>query len=82
LRAIAQGNPDAGDLLPRRMRALGLEPDELARTMPEVARDLERVCSHCASYGRCQRDLDHSSDGTGWKAYCPNAQTLEAIARR
>lgn len=79
LRAIAQGNPDAAELLPRRMSALDLNPEELARKMPEISRDLQRVCSSCESYGRCLRDLDRDPAGAVWAEYCPNAHALQEL---
>jgi len=79
LRAIADGNPDAAALLPRRMAALDLDPEELARSMPETSRDLQRVCSSCKSYGRCQRDLDRGPADAVWTYYCPNAPTLQEL---
>lgn len=79
LRAIVDGNPDAAELLLRRMSALDLDPEELARTMPEINRDLQRVCSSCESYGRCLRDLDRDPEGAVWAYYCPNAPTLQEL---
>jgi len=79
LRAISNGNPDAAELLPRRMAALDLDPDELARRMPKISRDLQRVCSSCESYGRCQRDLDYYPADAMWTYYCPNASTLQEL---
>jgi len=79
LRAIAQGNPDAAELLLRRMSALNLDPEALARRMPEISRDLQRVCSSCESYGRCLRDLDRDPEGAVWADYCPNAPTLQEL---
>ena len=79
LRAIVDGNPNAAELLPRRMSALDLDPEELAHRMPEISRDLQRVCSSCESYGRCLRDLDCDPDGAAWADYCPNAPTLQEL---
>lgn len=79
LRAITEGNPDAAELLPRRMAALDLDPEELARRMPEISRDLQRVCSSCESYGRCLRDLDSDPEAAVWEYYCPNAPTLQEL---
>lgn len=79
LRAIVCGNPDAAELLPRRMSALDLDPEELARRMPEISRDLQRVCSSCESYGRCLRDLDSDPQADVWEYYCPNAPTLQEL---
>ena len=79
LRAITQGNPDAAELLSRRMAVLDLDPEELAGSRPEISRDLQRVCSSCESYGRCLRDLDRDPDGAVWADYCPNAPTLQEL---
>lgn len=79
LRAITEGNPDAAELLPRRMKALDLDPEVLAGSMPEVSRDLQRVCSNCESYGRCLRDLDSDPEAAVWEKYCPNAPTLQEL---
>ena len=79
LHAITEGNPDAAELLPRRMSALDLDPEELARSMPEIGRDLQRVCSSCESYGRCLRDLDRNPEGAVWTDYCPNASMLQEL---
>ena len=77
--AIADGNPDAAELLPRRMAALDLDPEQVARRMPEINRDLQRVCSSCESYGRCLRDLDRDPEGAKWEGYCPNAPSLRDL---
>jgi hypothetical protein len=79
LRAIVDGNPDAAELLPRRMSALDLDPEEIASRMSEIGRDLQRVCSSCESYGRCLRDLDHDPEAAVWAKYCPNAPTLQEL---
>lgn len=79
LRAITEGNPDAAELLPRRMKALDLDPEEIVRSSPEISRDLQRVCSTCESYGRCLRDLDFDPEAELWERYCPNASTLQEL---
>jgi uncharacterized protein YjiS (DUF1127 family) len=76
LRQITEGNPRAGELLPQRMAALGIHADELARALPDVFRDMQRVCASCRKYGRCARDLDRGALGAEWLEYCPNAHTL------
>jgi len=79
LRQVTEGNPEAGELLPRRMAALGIDAREVARMLPEVLRDLQRVCASCEKYGRCVRDLDRGTLGAGWLGYCPNADTLRQL---
>lgn len=77
--ALARQGPDAGSLLPRRLAALGLDAEELARREPQVLRDLQRVCSLCESTGRCRRELNRDPDNPAWETYCPNVTTLRAL---
>ena len=79
LRQVTEGNPEADELLPRRIAALGIHADELARAQPDVFRDMQRVCASCQKYGRCVRDLDRGTLGAGWLDYCPNAGTLQQL---
>ena len=77
LRILAAKDKDAADLLARRMETLGLDP---ARVDPAVMRDLQRCCSKCKDKGRCVHELeDHPRDPL-WPKYCPNEQTLAALA--
>ena len=79
LRVLAGKWPSSADLLGRRLRQINLGPAETARIEPEVARDLQRVCSLCASRRRCSRDLACSTPSSAWQTYCPNATTLRSL---
>ena len=75
------------NLLERRMAALNLEPDELARSEPALLRDLQRLCTTCTSPRRCARDLaqelarDPAEPASrDWREYCPNATTLNMLS--
>jgi hypothetical protein len=63
-----------------RLSHAGLSEDELATTHADVLRDLRRVCGHCLWRTRCARDLKQERRATPSK-YCPNEQTLQALAR-
>jgi hypothetical protein len=86
LRALARRGPDEACLLPRRLTALGLDPDEIARLEPAVFRGLYWRCTMCESKGECAVDLagdvghpawpDRSD---AWRSYCPNAATFRAL---
>jgi hypothetical protein len=80
LRTLASFGPKAADLLLRRMAALDLDRNEVARTEPRTFQDLQRVCTMCESHGRCARDFVHDSANPEWKNYCPNAATLIALS--
>jgi hypothetical protein len=66
-------------LLNRRLRLLGIDPEQLSRSEPAVARDLARCCTLCGSKARCAHDLAHRPASTDWQKYCPNEPTLDAL---
>jgi hypothetical protein len=77
---LSGGGQEWQELLNRRLRLAGLDPDTLAHELPATARDLARCCALCDSKGECARDLDRAPASSGWKAYCPNEQTITALA--
>lgn len=84
LRELARRGPDEACLLPRRLLALALDPDEIARLEPALFRDLHWRCTLCESKGECAVDLAgdavESSDRTdAWQSYCPNAAALRLL---
>jgi hypothetical protein len=66
-------------LLNRRLRLLGLDPEDLKRRQPAVAQDLTRCCALCGSKTQCARDLGRKPETADWKNYCPNEPTLTAL---
>jgi hypothetical protein len=66
-------------LLNRRLRLLGIDPEQLSRSEPAVTRDLARCCTLCGSKARCAGDLAHRPASTDWRTYCPNQPTLGAL---
>src|SRR5262245_38365264 len=80
LRVLAGKWPNsAEDLLSQRMRQIKLDAAEIVRVEPQVLRDLERVCTLCASKRRCSRDFAKEQSPSSWPAYCPNTMTLKAL---
>src|SRR5262245_57743789 len=79
LRVLAGKWPDSADLLSRRMRQIKLDAAKIVRVEPQVIRDLERVCTLCASKRRCGRDFARERSDSSWQAYCPNTMTLRAL---
>jgi hypothetical protein len=79
LRVLAGKWPNSADLLARRMRQIKLDAAEIMQVEPEVVRDLERVCTLCASKRRCSRDVAKEQSASTWQAYCPNTMTLKAL---
>jgi hypothetical protein len=79
LTVIAAKRPDAADLLHQRLAALGMDHKRLAQTHPETLRDLEKVCTLCGDKRRCLRDLAPDRNPPGWRDYCTNVPTLDAL---
>jgi hypothetical protein len=79
LRTLAGKWPNSADLLSRRMDKLGVEPVKAVQIEPQVVRDLQRVCSLCASKRRCRHDLARRPSDPVWREYCPNVGTLDAV---
>jgi hypothetical protein len=77
---VARG-PDAAHLLYDRMRALGLSKADVDHAAQGTMRDLQRTCACCNEKGVCEKDLATHPDDPVWKGYCPNAVTLESLAR-
>lgn len=78
-RVLAGKWPDAADLLSRRMKEIKLEGPAAAAVEAQVLRDLQRVCTLCASKRRCQNDLARNPADPSWQSYCPNRTTLIAL---
>jgi len=76
---LAKRGPQSAELLCRRMEALDLNEDEVARVERATFQDLQRVCSMCDCKKRCARDLARDGADPVWKDYCPNAQALTAL---
>jgi hypothetical protein len=79
LRVLAGKWPDSAELLSRRLSALNLDEHRLCEKEPQVLRDLQRVCTFCASKERCEHDFAHKPSDPTWRVYCPNSQTLAAL---
>jgi hypothetical protein len=79
LHRLSRLGPDAADLLPKRMEALGLDRAEVSRVEPAVLHDMQRVCALCEHHKRCARDLAGRHDDHVWQDYCPNVATLKAL---
>jgi hypothetical protein len=79
LRVLAGKWPNSAELLSRRMQQIRLDAAHIVQVEPEVVRDLERVCTLCASKRRCRRDFAKEQSPSSWQAYCPNMMTLKAL---
>jgi hypothetical protein len=75
----------AGDLLRRRMMALGLDPDKVALSDPALLLHLRKCCALCKNPEDCSLDLARASTGQPWQGrddwrdYCENVLALEML---
>jgi hypothetical protein len=69
----------ADDLLMRRMQALGVDSDAVARAEGALMRDLVTGCGSCGRRDRCRDDLIRGPVACEWRSYCPNAILLGAL---
>jgi hypothetical protein len=81
LRDLVARGPDAAYLLYERMRALGISEADVRRAADGVMGDLQRTCSCCDEKSVCEWDLRERPDDPGWRTYCHNAVTLEALTK-
>jgi hypothetical protein len=67
------------ELMPARLRELGIDPAFVKYARTATYRDLERVCATCNSWRRCARDLAKGDPQTGMESYCLNAPTIDSL---
>jgi len=78
---LARQGPHAADELPRLLKSLGIDEADLARSQPLVLRDMQRVCTVCASKRQCDRDLAAGSSDVHYEEYCLNAPTIDSLGQ-
>lgn len=81
LNELVRQGPHAADELPKLLKLLGIEEEDLAHTQPLVLRDMERVCALCAHKSQCDRDLDDGTLAEHYEGYCPNAPTIDVLGQ-
>lgn len=78
-RTIGCSSSGPTELMPQRLKQLGLDPAFILHALPMTYRDLERLCSHCRSWQHCARDLSNEDVQSGMDSYCLNAVTIDAL---
>ena len=79
LEELVRQGPHAADELPRLLKTLGIDENNLASAQPMLLRDMERVCALCGHKGQCDRDLVAGTSAEHYAEYCPNAPTIETL---
>ena len=84
-RTFVRHSHNKGNLLARRMVALGLDPYEAALSDPALVCHLQKLCTLCDSRECCLQDFTRTSNGSvlknheGWRDYCDNALALDLL---
>lgn len=80
LPAMLAGADNTRRLLPQMMRRFDLDPQAMPVSLLGVLSDMQRVCSVCPVYRECARALATGADREACSAFCPNADTMAALA--
>ena len=81
LDALVRHGPHAADELPNLLKALGVDESSLARTEPQLLRDMERVCALCNQKRKCNRELAAGTSSGHYREYCLNASTIDGLGQ-
>jgi hypothetical protein len=79
LRVLQYSHPGPGELMPRRLQRLGLDPGYVKCFCTSTYQDLQRVCASCKAWRLCARDLARGDIQAGMQSYCLNAPTMDAL---
>ena len=79
LRQLCLGEYGPSELLPQRLRLLGIDPEFVRHAEQAGFRDLARVCASCRASRRCARDLARGDVQAGMDGYCLNGPTIDAL---
>ncbi|HET9717932.1 MAG TPA: hypothetical protein VFP60_17275 [Pseudolabrys sp.] len=79
LHELAHKGAKAGALLKELLVALGVDPEALAKMDRRIARDMQWLCIHCENSRRCRHELSAGTAAGNFRAYCPNAITIEEV---
>lgn len=76
----ASQSDDEIALMDRMMALHGLNAEAVKASQPGVVRDMAVTCAKCTCKGECRYDLDHGVTAAEADVYCPNSDTMTALA--
>lgn len=79
LRELARKGDNAAASLRNLLVALEVDPKELEKIDPRVARELQWLCVNCTNKAQCNFDLSIGIAATTFRNICPNAIALDEI---
>lgn len=82
LDTLVRRGPHAIEELPKLLTALGIDENAIARTLPQVRRDMERVCASCQHKRQCNHDIAAGTAGQHYEEYCGNAATINSLGQK
>ncbi len=77
LMALIEHDEDSADLMEKRLAESGIDIKSID---PLTLRDMQRCCSQCDSKAICEHELVDKPKAAAWPSYCPNQQTMAALA--
>ena len=72
-------HPGPETLLPGWLAVAGVDRGHVRDAHPAVLRDMQRVCSRCGAWKRCQSALERGETYAAHSDYCPNAATIDEL---
>ncbi len=82
LEAALRADGRVAGMLEAMLIAHGLDAKRLSAEQPAAMRALEVSCSNCHMTGRCMHELKVGTAAENAEHFCPNADTLSALADR
>lgn len=76
---LAKAGPNAADEMIAMMKALNIDPTEVAALYQQQFRDMQVNCSHCQSKDECRKDLAAGTAAQHFNDYCQNADHLSGM---
>jgi hypothetical protein len=66
-------------MLYRLMGVLGIDPQHVNATEPQMMRKMQRVCISCPMRSRCEQAFERCESRSTYQDFCPNAAPLDAL---
>lgn len=77
LEALVGKEDDSASLMEARLSDNGIDIKSIELG---VLRDMQRCCSQCDQKDLCEHELVDKPKAASWPSYCPNEQTMAALA--
>jgi hypothetical protein len=82
LKVLARKGPNSASEMDQLLAALGVDRSQRPFNEPALIQDMQRLCSVCESKRQCADELAAETAAAHYRAYCPNAYTLDHMIER